>query len=58
MTYIDAVRKADRAAKLTGRDYFVVVEAGEYDACDDLTLDTFYCGIGQDHILYCTGDTL
>lgn len=56
MTFPQFVAKADRLAKKNERDYFVVIEAGEYDVTDDEGLDTFYCGISQDHILYCSAD--
>ena len=57
MTYEQARSKADRLAKKHGRDYFVVIEAGEYDATDDEGLKTWYMGISDDHILYCTADS-
>ena len=56
MTYKQAQEKAHRLARKHDRDYFVVIEAGEYQVADDLDLDTFFCGISQNHILYCTGD--
>jgi len=56
MTYTQAQEKAIRLARKHDRDYFVVIEAGEYQVADDLDLDTFFCGISQNHILYCTGD--
>ena len=58
MTYPQAVAKADRLAKKNDRDYFVVVECGEYQVASDFDLDTFFCGISQDSILYCTADAL
>lgn len=56
MTYGEAVSKADRLARKHERDYFVVVECGEYEVADDLTLETYFGGISQEHILYCSGD--
>jgi len=56
MTYGEAIEKAHKLAKMHDQDYFVVIEAHEYDVTDDFGLETFYAGISQDHILYCTAD--
>ena len=58
MTYSKAIARANMLAKKNNRDYFVVVECGEYGVADDFALDTFYAGISQDHILYCTAGPL
>lgn len=56
MTYSQARVKAEKLAKQYDQDYFVVLEAGEYGVANDFDLETFYVGISQDHILYCTAD--
>ena len=55
MTYSQAVAKATRLAKQNEKHYFVVEEIkGEIDVCNEIDLDTFYCGINPDRILFCT----
>ena len=55
MTYSKAVKKAQKLAKERDCEYFVVEEIpGEIDVCDGMTLDSFYAGINERNILYCT----
>jgi hypothetical protein len=57
MTYSQAVARAKQLAKKNDRDYFVVEQIkGEIDVVDDRTLDSFYSGISERAILFCTGD--
>ena len=60
-SYADAFNRARRLAKKHERDYYVIrCEPGDiygpFTHCDDETLDTFYNGLSQDRILYCTED--
>jgi len=48
-----AIKKADRLARLTGLEWFVVVEDG-YHVTDVMGLDTYYAGIPDSHIVYST----
>lgn len=48
--------RANQLAKKTGKTYFVVIEGGIYDYCTMNDLDTFYQGIPEQNILYCTDD--
>jgi hypothetical protein len=56
MTFANAVSKANRLAKKNEREYFVVREAG-YDVVNDEDLDTFYVGISENNIVYCTSES-
>ncbi len=57
MTYTQAVTKARKLAKQNGCEYFVVEEfLGEIDVCNELTLDTYYYGIPETRIRFCTSD--
>ena len=56
LTYRQAIDKARRKAKENARDYFVIQEDGEFHVTNDFDLDTFYLGISEDNILFCTGD--
>ena len=50
---------AKRKATDTGQTYFVVYEldhTGAYHACNEFDLDTWYNGISDRNILYCTAD--
>lgn len=37
-----------------GQPLFVVYEDGYYHVCTDEDIDTFFAGIRQEHIVYCT----
>jgi hypothetical protein len=55
MTYSQAVAKARKLAKERDCEYFVVEEIkGEIDVVDGMTLDSFYAGIAERNVLYCT----
>ena len=56
LTFKQAIDQARRKAKQHARDYFVVRESDEYHVTDDLGLDTFFIGISEHNILFCTGD--
>jgi len=50
---------ARRLSRKNDRTYYVVYEpdhTGKYHAADDTDLDTFYDGISDRNILYCTSD--
>jgi hypothetical protein len=50
---------ADRAGKIASSGYglrYVVYEAGEYHVADDVDLDTFFVGVRDQDIRYCTAD--
>ena len=51
-----AAAKADEAFRQTGRDYFVVIESGRYDFVEEAEIDTYYCGIPEDFIIYHTSE--
>ena len=62
MTYIQAVIKANKLAKETGRDWFVVDDGSFSDSgwlpeiavASDRDLDGFYAGLPEHRILYCS----
>jgi hypothetical protein len=56
MSYIEAVKFAHKRATQTGEAYFVVRESGEYHISNEIDLDTFYAGLSDRDILYCTSD--
>jgi hypothetical protein len=56
MSYAQAMAKANRLAKCDGTMRFVVVECGEYHVATEFDLDTFFCGISDQNILFCTAD--
>lgn len=56
MTLAGAVAKAKSLAKKNSREYFVVFEAGQYDAVDAFDLDTWYAGIPDHAIKFCTSN--
>lgn len=39
-----AITRAQNLAKRNGREYYVVCEDGEFDTCDEDTLETYYQG--------------
>ena len=57
---LEAVKRGARAkARKTNRIYYVINYPdynGRYHAADDFDLDTFYGGISDGNILYCTAD--
>jgi hypothetical protein len=51
-----AIKHAERVA---GDGYgirYVVYESGEYSVCDDADLDTWFAGLSDNQIRYCTAD--
>jgi hypothetical protein len=60
MTFNEAKEDAVRLAHNTGKMRFVIWVGddvgGSYAVATDDDLDTFYCGISDDHILLCTAD--
>lgn len=58
MTYQQAVDNARRIAERTGQARFVVREAGEYHIATDTDLDTWFIGIHDRDILYCTDEVI
>ena len=56
MTYKQAQDKALRLAKKRNEPYFVVYESSEYEVASEYDLDTWFAGISDRNILFCTGD--
>jgi hypothetical protein len=56
MTYAQAVAAAKKQAKVKEEVRFVVYEAGEYHTASEFDLETWFAGIRDENILYCTGD--
>jgi hypothetical protein len=61
MSYIQAVAKAKRLSVLNGRDYYVLRQYEEfndskYQVADDSDLDSFWLGISESRIIFCTGE--
>jgi hypothetical protein len=52
----EAISWADRAARINGEIRFVVRESGEYHVASESDLDTWFAGISDNNILYCTAD--
>jgi|KBSMisStaDraftv2_1062788.scaffolds.fasta_scaffold06274_7 hypothetical protein len=56
----DSLKKAlDRAEHVAQRECeirYVVYESGEYHVCDDVDLDTWFAGLRDEQIIYCTAD--
>ena len=52
----DCKIRADAAARKNNTTYYVVIEGGVYDWCSEFDLETFYCGISENHILYSTDE--
>ena len=57
MTLAQAIQRANKAARTTGEVRFVVRESGEYHVASEFDLDTFFAGIRDDSILYCSADS-
>lgn len=55
MSYAQAVARAQKLAK-DGAMRFVVFESDEYHIANETDLDTWFAGIADRNILYCTGD--
>lgn len=55
MSYAQAVARAEKLAK-DGAMRFVVLESGEYQIANETDLDTWFAGIADRNILYCTAD--
>ena len=60
MTEIQAIAKADRRARETGKVWFVVYESADegYQLADETDLDTWFAGISDSGIRYCTADRI
>lgn len=60
MTFDEAKNRAITRAHETGKLRFVMWVGddigGPYTVATEEDLDTFYCGISDDHILLCTAD--
>ena len=60
MTFDEAKERAIAIARKTGKMRFVLWVGddvgGPYTVASDGDLDTFYSGISDDHILFCTAD--
>ena len=50
-----AIRIAKKQAAAQDTEFFVVYEAGEFDAVNAWDLDTWYQGISASEILHCIG---
>jgi len=55
VSYAQAVARAEKLAK-DGAMRFVVFESGEYHIATDVDLETWFAGIADRNILYCTAD--
>ncbi|MDX9788999.1 MAG: hypothetical protein RBT11_19650 [Desulfobacterales bacterium] len=53
MRKLDAIDKADMAAKKSGKEFFVVHDCGDYDVASEYDLDTFFIGA---EVVYSTLD--
>jgi hypothetical protein len=56
MTREQAIQLARKRAKETDEIRFVVWDCGEYHVASDFDLDTWFVGISDRNILYCTAD--
>lgn len=56
MSYAQAMARAEKLAKDSGTMRFVVVEAGEYHVATEFDLETWFAGISDQNILFCTAD--
>ena len=57
MTLAQAIKQADLSARAAGEVRFVVREASEYHVASEFDLDTFFVGLRDDSILYCSADS-
>lgn len=51
-----AIKAARRLAGKTGEAQWVVWECGAYHVANEFDLDTWFAGISDRNILYCTAD--
>jgi hypothetical protein len=56
MTFDEAVTKAKQLAKKNEEVYFVVYESCDYHVANDFDLDTWFAGISDNNIRFCTAD--
>jgi hypothetical protein len=58
VTETQAILKAETRARQTGKVFFVVYECAEegYQVADEYDLDTWFAGISDNGIRYCTAD--
>jgi len=57
VTKAEAMRRADKLAKRTGKIQFVVWELPEgFQVASEFDLDTWFAGIADRNIVYCTAD--
>jgi hypothetical protein len=54
MTLAQAIQHAEKRARETDEVRYVVYESGEYHIATEEDLDTFFMGISDRNILYCT----
>ena len=59
MTYTQAIAKAKRLAAKNSREYFVLNQyeefnGSQYQVTDTEGLETFWCGISESRIIFCT----
>lgn len=59
--YPGACRYANKLADAHGRIYYVLLSEepereGKYAIADDVELETYYSGISENRILYCSAD--
>ncbi len=51
-----ALKRADVIASKDACVRYVVYESGEYHIADEIDLDTFFMGLSDEQIVYCTAD--
>lgn len=51
-----AIARAEHIANQGHGIRYVVYESGEYTVCDDTDLDTWFVGLSDNQIKYCTAD--
>jgi hypothetical protein len=56
VTLSKAITWAEKSARLSGEVRFVVRESGEFHVASEMDLDTWFAGLRDDSILYCTAD--
>lgn len=56
MTKAQAIKKAKAMDKKHGREFYVIREEGDYHVADDYDLETFFLGVRDEDIVFCTID--
>jgi hypothetical protein len=59
MTRIQAITKAQKLSTQNSRDYYVLDQYegfndSRYQVADDFDLESFWCGISESRIIFCT----